>query len=184
MDERYFTRLWSRVDKNGPIHPREPELSNCWLWTGAKNACGYGTMGQRSKGQSITVSTHRVAWAATHGDPGRQHVLHSCDRPACCNPRHLRLGTHLDNMREMAGRNRRANNFAGLKNPHRRLGIDDVYMIYNAVLGGTPPPIVATRHGVTIGTIHKITNGVFWKELGLKPFRTRKSGTFVTVEWM
>jgi len=49
---------------------------------------------------------HRLVWMLFNGDPGEMHVLHRCDMPACCNPEHLFLGTHLDNMRDMDEKNR------------------------------------------------------------------------------
>jgi hypothetical protein len=33
-------------------------------------------------------------------------VMHSCDNPPCCNPDHLSLGTHLQNMAECRAKDR------------------------------------------------------------------------------
>jgi hypothetical protein len=54
---------------------------------------------------------HRVAYVLTYGAiPPNTLVLHSCDNPPCVNPRHLRLGTHWDNMEDtfLRGQRKRA----------------------------------------------------------------------------
>lgn len=89
--------------------------SGCWEWKGARNAKGYG----RIKHSGRLVSPHRaVAWAMgivpTLNDPARiVCVLHECDNPRCCNPKHLKAGSMADNMRDCARRGRIANQ----KNP-------------------------------------------------------------------
>jgi hypothetical protein len=87
-------RFWSHVDK------REPD--ECWPWTGATARGGYGTfMVPITGGGQQQVGAHQFAGMLGSGPPptGMQ-ILHSCDNPPCCNPGHLFLGTHTDNMRD------------------------------------------------------------------------------------
>ena len=50
---------------------------------------------------------HRLAWIiATGQDPGEMMVLHHCDTRLCVRFFHLFLGTHEDNMSDMASKGR------------------------------------------------------------------------------
>jgi len=92
--------MWRYVEKS----------EGCWLWTSATTAAGYGVFRLGGR-KGIAAYVHRLAWALTHGPiPDGLEVCHHCDTPPCCNPDHLFLGTHSDNMRDMArkGRNRGA----------------------------------------------------------------------------
>lgn len=89
-------RFWGAVDKSaGP--------DGCWPYLGFLKWDGYGWVRRAGK----NIAAHRYAWTLTHGPiKGGAHVLHACDRPACCNPAHLSLGTHDDNMAEMKKKGR------------------------------------------------------------------------------
>lgn len=101
-------RFWSKVDKRGP--------DECWPWMGAKRREGHGMFrefGERSGGNA--TNAHRYAYQIGSGVPlseltrkkwGDLYVCHTCDNPPCCNPRHLYLGTHYTNMRDMNDRGR------------------------------------------------------------------------------
>lgn len=53
------------------------------------------------------VNVHRLVFMWWKGEiPQGYLIRHSCDNPACCNPDHLLLGTHADNMRDKAVRGR------------------------------------------------------------------------------
>jgi hypothetical protein len=87
--------------------------SGCWEWLGQRDDKGYGFFRKSfgSRNSSRRVSAHRWSYQIHKGPiTGGLYVCHSCDNPPCVNPEHLWLGTHLDNMRDMAskGRNRRA----------------------------------------------------------------------------
>ncbi len=68
------------------------------MWTGAKNAEGYGVIGAGgNNGQKLRA--HRVVYAEAKGViPEGKIIMHTCDAPACCNPAHLVLGTHAENV--------------------------------------------------------------------------------------
>jgi len=75
----FAERFWRRVDKGGPLHPYEPALGPCWLWTTVKDRDGYGRLGR--------YTAHRLSLAhATGGDRPGLCALHSCDNPGCVNP--------------------------------------------------------------------------------------------------
>ena len=77
--------------------------SGCWLWDGAVNNDGYGTIFRGGKQHKV----HRLAWEEAHGPiPDGLNVCHTCDVPACCNPAHLFLGSQQDNMQDCLGKGR------------------------------------------------------------------------------
>lgn len=101
MTGTFYDRFWARVDVR--------KQDECWPWIGAtKTHSGHGVVPLKNPGQLATTTTaHRVAWALNFGPiPDGQYVLHSCDNPPCCNPRHLWLGTQKDNLHDMAAKGR------------------------------------------------------------------------------
>ena len=90
------------------FHSNVRKTRGCWFWTGAKDQRGYGVLKVWPK----MIKAHRISWTLFRGEIPKGSgyhgtmVIHSCDNPACVNPRHLRLGTALDNAidREVRGR--------------------------------------------------------------------------------
>lgn len=90
-------RFWLDVDRI------RDDGEACWRWLGNDQRMGYGSvffMGRRQ-------GAHRVAYEIEHGPiPGGASICHRCDNPPCCRPSHLFLGTHQDNMDDMAAKGR------------------------------------------------------------------------------
>lgn len=85
--------FWASLDRSG----------ECWPFTGYRDENGYGVL--RFQGKSVLA--HRLAFTLANGviDPDL-YVLHSCDNPPCCRPKHLSQGTQLDNMIDAACKGR------------------------------------------------------------------------------
>lgn len=70
----------------------------CWPWIAKLDNRGYGVFYY----PKIGTNAHRVSWALHNNQyiPKRMWVLHKCNNKACVNPAHLRLGTHIDNVKD------------------------------------------------------------------------------------
>ena len=75
--------------------------NDCWVWQGAKSH-GYGTVGRNQTG---STNVHKVMYILHYGKySGDVQLDHLCRNRACCNPDHLELVTHLENMRRGVSR--------------------------------------------------------------------------------
>lgn len=82
--------------------PDRPQ-AGCWKYAGQKARDGYGQF--RANGRRY--SAHRIAYTAFVGEiPDGMLVLHECDNPSCCNPRHLSVGDQSKNMADCVRRKR------------------------------------------------------------------------------
>lgn len=95
LTESDKARFWIKIQKG--------ERDECWPWLFYKNKAGYGGFSIRN----VFYLANRLAWSIENGRiPDGLDILHSCDNPACCNPSHLRAGTHKENMQDMSVRGR------------------------------------------------------------------------------
>lgn len=74
----------------------------CWKWTEYTDG-RYGLISIKGKEEKA----HRASYKTFVGDiPEGMCVRHKCDNTLCVNPNHLEVGTHSDNMQDMADRSR------------------------------------------------------------------------------
>lgn len=83
------------------VLPRLEWFGDCLLWTGSFFPNGYGQVTEKADGRWTSLGVHRVVYRETIGNVDGWMVLHTCDVRGCCNPDHLFLGTHQDNMDDM-----------------------------------------------------------------------------------
>lgn len=123
--------------------------TNCWEWTGAKVAGGYGMLG-RYHGSGVLA--HRFSYEMHFGPvPEGQIVRHSCDNPACVNPSHLMLGTHAENMRDMVHKGRRIGRGSGTS-----LSNEQLLRLKDMVEHGHTQREIATVLGVNRSTVQRV----------------------------
>lgn len=151
-------RFFNRFQVNGE--------SGCWEWVGPLSAGGYGVIagkigGNRLVPAGVNMLAHRVSWLIHNGkipDGEGAHgtvVMHTCDNRKCVNPKHLRLGTQGDNVKDMIVKGRKVSGTpSGIE--HWRSSIKnqaDIDLICSTK-GKTKE--LAERFGVDVCTIKRI----------------------------
>lgn len=137
-------RLWNRVDMSGG-----PDV--CWEWQGAINSHGYGTIRERCASKGC----HVIAFRSMRGP-----VPRGMNRK-CCNPKHLFLGTALDNNRDRATKGRN-NSARGEATGHAKLTPRDVALIRHLVECGARQRPLCKLFGVTQMSINAIVHRRAW----------------------
>lgn len=146
-------RLWANVDKGAH--------DECWEWASGTTD-DYGRI--RFYGEHLKA--HRVSYELANGPiPAGLHVCHACDNPKCCNPAHLWLGTHIENM---ADRDEKGRNKIRLGKDHHscRFGEADIYEIrWQRDRKLLSQRALAKAYSVDKSTIQAIEKRDTWKHL-------------------
>ena len=153
-------RFWDKVEIKGD--------NDCWPWKAkSKDTHGYGSIydGRCKK----LRRAHIIAYELANGDKIESGfvIMHTCDNPPCCNPRHLRKGTMKDNTHDMIFKNRggKPPHYNGEKNPKAKLTRENVLQIRELIKSGKSQRKIAAIFGVNRGSISCIYSGRNWKWL-------------------
>lgn len=132
----------------------------CWEWQSKSIAAGYGLIW--ACGEHITA--HRFSYEIHNGPiPDGLDVLHGCDNKLCANPRHLRVGTARDNIRDAIDRGRvwdESGAHVGAK-----LSAADIPIIRQLASEGWEYRAIAERFNVDPANIGQIVRGQTWKHI-------------------
>lgn len=159
--------FWAKVDKGGG-----PDA--CWPWTGRKTTNGYGQTVYFGR----LYQAHRLAWILTNeAIPDGLLACHHCDNKPCCNPKHLHIGTQLDNMADRKARGREARGdrhwtrlhpelvARGAAAGQAKLDADKVRHIRAARAAGAQVKDLAAMYGVSGPAISYAVSGKSWRHV-------------------
>jgi hypothetical protein len=96
-------RFWTKVNVR--------KESDCWEWKTGFFDTGYGAFfleGQNRGAHRVSLEIHLGRKLDSD-----EFACHTCDNPKCVNPKHLFVGTHEDNLKDMAAKKRGRNQYTG-----------------------------------------------------------------------
>ena len=151
-DESILARLEKYTIRRGD--------DECWSWTAFKHR-GYGRLRIKT---GAAEGAHRISYRLRVGPiPDGMTVLHRCDNPECTNPRHLFLGTNIDNNLD---RDRKGRAAKGEKAGKAKLTTEAV-LIIRAMHPLTAERVgeLSERFGVQRQTIHAVAARETWRHV-------------------
>lgn len=151
--------VWKKIEQRGS--------DECWPWKGYTSS-GYGRIDICGiKG----VYAHRAAYIAAFpgsvplkDDGADQDVLHRCDNPICCNPNHLFIGTHAENMEDKRKKGR-APRLIGERGPRAKLTAEDVFWMRMQKKYGATKKALAMLYEVSEATISGALYGRHYQDV-------------------
>ena len=148
-------RVFSRIENDTD--------TGCWNYTGQLDGGGYGVLNLRKGKSKWGIKVHRLMWEHYNGPiPKGMFILHQCDNRRCCNPAHLRPGTHQENMDEAKARGRLK---VGVESSKCVLAEHEVYEIRGMYDAGIDAVTIAIKFGVSRSVIYQIGGRQTWKHL-------------------
>jgi hypothetical protein len=157
-------RFWAKV-----IIPENPD--DCYLWTAYKNKDGYGCISTGIK-RGATDLSHRISWLLEHGTLPKKEsgleICHSCGNRSCVNPRHLRLGTHQDNMDDLFVRSDRGilTRKRGSSHGRAKFTEDQIRLVRRQFDAGSKTVTqLAREYSVNYKTMNDIVLRNHWKQV-------------------
>lgn len=141
-------KFWAKVDRRAD--------NECWPWLGAPDKNGYGQIWDGHAGKMKRA--HRVSAELHYGAANERIVIHSCDNPSCCNPKHLSYGTNADNVSDKIAKNRHAK---GETQGHSKLTEEQVAEIRRRANEGYRK--LCAEFQLAPSTVYRIWHGQAWK---------------------
>jgi predicted XRE-type DNA-binding protein len=142
--------VWKYINKKGE--------DECWEWIGAI----HNRYGRFSISGKIKPSHYIVYELINNSIPIGLLVCHKCDNPKCCNPKHLFLGTHGDNMRDMInkGRDKKAFGEMNGNSKIKKKEVDEIKQLYST--NNYSQRELAKQFNISQSTIFQIVNRRTW----------------------
>lgn len=145
--------FWSRVNKNA--------ANGCWEWIGTVEEGEFASPYPQTNYDGKKYRVHRLAYTLLKGPiPDGKMLLHSCDNPKCCNPDHLRPGTHQENMQDVVDRCRRLGMLAGEDNGRAKLTQEIADIIRERYSSGETQQQIADSYGISQHAVSKIVRNL------------------------
>lgn len=130
----------------------------CWIMKTKAHPGGYARISVNRK----RMLAHRYSWSIVYGEiPEGQQINHKCDNRKCVNPEHLFIGTQLDNMLDMASKNRQPKD----SNENFKLSYEiarEIRSLY--ATGDYSKTKLAKIFKVHFTTIDRIIRNRYWKD--------------------
>ncbi len=135
----------------------------CWVWQGHKTSRGYGRIDYGRKKHVL----HRLVYALCVAEPARTHeICHDCpggDNPSCCNPAHLFLGTHAENMQDSERKGRNSHSAQrGEDKPQAKLTEDGVRELRRRRAAGEGVRALAEEFQISPAAVSEAVRGKKW----------------------